>query len=86
MSNKQKEMEIHHYSEKITENNPFHVESDLDEKEWFFLYWIGLQSYLTKESVNTPELIEKLQISQQTISQRIIELEKKGIFPKHFES
>jgi riboflavin kinase len=56
------------------------------EKEWFFLYWIALHKHADNTLVSTPELCQKLDISQQTISRRIIELEKAGFITRSFNT
>ncbi|QEE16072.1 DUF120 domain-containing protein [Promethearchaeum syntrophicum] len=50
----------------------------IGEKEWFFLYWIAYYKLLNNDKISTPELCNKIPISQQTISRRILELEEKG--------
>lgn len=68
------------------------VESDLKphlevvgEKEWFFLLWIAKYGSKMSHEINTPELCNILNISQQTISRRIIELEKAGFITRSFQ-
>ena len=48
------------------------------EKEWFFLYWIAYFKLVNDGKISTPELCNKISISQQTISRRILELEENG--------
>jgi len=50
----------------------------IGEKEWFFLYWIAYYKLINNDKISTPELCNKIPISQQTISRRILELEEKG--------
>lgn len=58
----------------------------IGEKEWFFLYWIALYKHKNGVLVSTPELCQNLDISQQTISRRIIELEKAGYILRNFNN
>jgi len=58
----------------------------IGEKEWFFLYWIALHKHKKDTLVSTPELCQNLDISQQTISRRIIELEKAGYILRNFNN
>jgi riboflavin kinase len=55
------------------------------EKEWFFLLWIAKFGSKNIYEVNTPYLCQILSISQQTISRRIIELEKMGYITRSFQ-
>ena len=56
----------------------------IGEKEWFFLYWIAYYKSINNDKISTPELCNKIPISQQTISRRILELEENGyIIRKH---
>ncbi len=56
------------------------------EKEWFFLYFVAFHKRLNQNRVITPELCKEIPISQQTISRRILELEKKGYINRVFEN
>jgi riboflavin kinase len=54
------------------------------EKEWFFLYWIAKFGENMGGQIPTPDLCDLLHISQQTISRRIIDLEKQGYITRSF--
>ena len=56
------------------------------EKEWFFLYWIAYYKLINNGKISTPELCNKIPISQQTISRRILELEENGYINRKYGS
>lgn len=54
------------------------------EKDWFFLYWVALYTNQKNEPISTPNLCKKINLSQQTISRRILKLEKEGYLERAF--
>jgi riboflavin kinase, archaea type len=56
------------------------------EKEWFFLFWIAYYNLEKKSPISTPDLCKLIPLSQQTISRRIIEMEKIGLIKRNFQS
>jgi riboflavin kinase len=83
MVKKKNNPKIKYQSPELIESNLLY-EQLLDHKEWFFLYWIARYSNLEHRTINTPDLVKRLKISQQTISRRIIELEQRGFINRIF--
>jgi riboflavin kinase len=57
----------------------------IGEREWFFLYWIAKLAQKNHGEISTPDLCKSIKISQQTISRRIIDLEKGGFLTRNFK-
>ena len=57
----------------------------IGEKEWFFLFWVAYSKFYRKGPVFAPNLVSELPLSQQTISRRILDLEKKGLIVRDIE-
>ena len=51
----------------------------IGEREWFFLFWVAYSKFVNKGPLYTPNLVSEMRLSQQTISRRILDLEKKGL-------
>lgn len=58
----------------------------IGEKYWFFLYWIAKIRSRYQNPIPTSNLIKEVPFSQQTISRRVIYLEKQGLISRKFEN